>query len=206
MKKLLIATKNKGKVKEIKKFLNDLDYEILSLKDAGIKADVEESGKTYWENSKLKALFYSKLSGFPVISDDGGLEIDALNKAPGVNSRRWLGRHSTDEELINHLLKISKNLPDNKRTAYLKAVITFALPNGKYFQRLGKVKGIIAKEPAKNGRLKGYPFRSFFYIPKIKKYYLENELSNKEERLYNHRYKALMKLKPVIIKELDFFK
>lgn len=202
MKKLLIATKNNGKVKEIKYFLKGLNLSILSLSDVGIEEDIEETGKTYYENSKLKALFYAKLSNLPVISDDGGLEIDALNGEPGIKSRRWLGRHSTDEELIAHLLKISKNLPNNNRGAYLKAVITFALPNGKYFQALGKVKGVIFQKPA-GEKPKGYPFRSFFYIPKIKKHYLENQLSKEEEKVYNHRYKAIAKLKPIIKRELS---
>lgn len=199
MKKLVIASKNPGKVNEIRKFLKDLNIKIISLKDVGVDVDVEETGKTYHENSKLKALFYAKLINLPVISDDAGLEIDALNGEPGINSRRWLGRHSTDEELINHLLKISKNLPDNNRKASFRTVITFALPNGKYFQAMGKTRGIIAKKPA-NVRLKGYPFRMFFYFPKIKKYDLETELSKEEERLYNHRYKALKKLMPFIKK------
>ncbi len=199
MKKLLIATKNKGKVKEIKHLLSELNIKILSLSDVGIDIDIEETGKTYHENSKLKALFYAKLSNLPVISDDGGLEIDALNGKPGIKSRRWLGRHSTDQELIAHLLKISKNLPKDNRNAHLKAVITFALPNGRYFQSLGKVKGVISEKPA-GGKLKGYPFRTFFYIPKIKKYYLESELSKEEEKVYNHRYKALQKLIPFIKK------
>lgn len=199
MKKILIATKNKGKVKEIKYFVEPLGFKIVSLVDVGIKEDVEETGKTYYENSKLKALYYAKLSKIPTLSDDGGLEIDALNGEPGVKSRRWLGHHSTDEELISHLLKILKKLPKNNRKAYLKAVITFALPNGKYFQAMGKIRGVLSKPPAK-GKIKGYPFRAFFYIPKIKKYYLENELSKEEERVYNHRYKAIKKLSKVIKK------
>lgn len=199
MKKLVIASKNPGKIKEIGKFLKDLDFRILSLKDVDVDIDVEENGKTYYENSKLKAQFYAKLINLPVISDDAGLEIDALNGEPGVNSRRWLGHHSTDEELINHLLKVSKSLPDNNRKASFRTVITLALPNGKYFQAMGKTRGVIAKKPA-NANLKGYPFRMFFYFPKIKKYDLESQLSKEEERLYNHRYKALKKLIPYIKK------
>jgi XTP/dITP diphosphohydrolase len=199
MKKILIATKNKGKVKEIKYYLEPLGVKVLSLTDVGIKDDVEETGKTYYANSKLKAVFYAKLSGLPVLSDDGGLEIDALNGEPGIKSRRWLGHHSTDEELINHLLKILKKLPKNNRKAYLKAVITFALPNGKYFQAMGKIRGVLS-EPTTKGKIKGYPFRAFFYIPKIKKFYLENQLSKEEEKVYNHRYKAIKKLSPFIKK------
>lgn len=198
-KKLLIATKNPGKIVEIKKFLEDLPFEIVSLKDVGINDDVEETGKTYKENSLLKALFYTTLSNIPTISDDGGLEIDALNGEPGIKSRRWLGHEATDKELINYMIKISKSLPKNNRKAFFRTAISFALPSGKTWSAQGEVEGIIAEKP-KLKLIKGYPYRSFFYIPKIKKFYHESELSKKEERLYNHRYKALKKLKPIILK------
>lgn len=199
MRKLLIATKNPGKINEIKSFLKDLPFEILSLKDIGINDDVEETGKTYEENSLLKALFYAKKSKLPVISDDGGLEIKALGGAPGVKSRRWLGHEATDKELIGYMKKISQELPENNRTAYFKTVMTFAMPNGKYFQAKGQVKGEIARVPLLI-LLEGYPYRSFFYIPKIKKFYHESQLLKKEERVYNHRYKALQGLMPKILK------
>jgi XTP/dITP diphosphohydrolase len=199
MKKLVIASKNPAKINEFKKFLKGIDLEILSLTDVGVNEDIEETGETYWENSKLKADFYAKLTNLPVISDDAGLEIDALNGEPGVNSRRWLGRHSTDEELINHLLEVSKKLSSNNRKATFRTVITFALPNGKYYQAMGKTRGTIAKNPLAAAP-KGYPFRMFFYLPKIKKFDLDGELSKAEEKRYNHRYKALKKLIPVIKK------
>ena len=199
MKKLLIATKNPGKIIEIKKFLKDLPFEIVSLKDVNINDDVEETGKTYEENSLLKALFYAKKSKLPVISDDGGLEIDALGGAPGIKSRRWLGYEATDQELIEYMKKISQDLPENNRTAYFKTVVTFALPDGKYFQSEGKVKGEIARKPLLKF-LKGYPYRSFFFLPQINKFYQETQLLKEEEKVYNHRYKAIKKLKPKILK------
>jgi XTP/dITP diphosphohydrolase len=197
MKKLLIATKNPGKIAEIKSFLKDLPFQIVSLKDVGINDDVEETGKTYAENSLLKALFYAKKSQLPAISDDGGLEIEALQGAPGIKSRRWLGYEATDQELIEYMKKVSQKLPENNRTAYFRTVVTFALPNGKYFQR--KVKGEIAKKPLLK-LLEGYPYRSFFFLPQINKFYHESQLSKAEERVYNHRYKAVKKLKPLITK------
>jgi XTP/dITP diphosphohydrolase len=199
MKKLLIATKNPGKIAEIKSFLKDLSFETVSLRDVGINDDVEETGKTYAENSLLKALFYAKKSQLPAISDDGGLEIEALKGAPGIKSRRWLGYEATDQELIEYMKKVSQKLPENKRGAYFKTVVTFALPNGKYFQSAGSVKGEIAKKPLLK-LLKGYPYRSFFFLPQINKFYHESQLSKEEERVYNHRYKAVKKLKPLIIK------
>lgn len=197
MQKLLIGTKNKAKINELSKFLSDLPFQIVSLKDINLPDNVEEDGATYLENSQKKALYYAKKSGLPTISDDGGLEIVALDYKPGVRSRRWLGHEATDEELINHLTKVSKQLPANNREAYFKTVVSFALPNGDIWSKEGEIKGIIAEKPL-NSKTKGYPYRSFFFLPQINKFYHENELSPEEAELHNHRYKAIQKLKPII--------
>lgn len=197
--KLLIATTNKGKLMELKTFLQDLPIQLVSLSDLGIIDDIEETGKTYKENSQKKAVFYAKKSNLPAIADDGGLEIDALDGAPGVRSRRWLGYEATDEVLLEHLAKIAKSLSSNNRKAWFKTVVSFALPNGKVWSVSGEVEGVIAEKPHVK-ILKGYPYRSFFYLPKIKKYYHEDQLSEEEQKLYNHRYKAIEKLKPIIKK------
>lgn len=199
--KLLLATKNPGKVVEISKFLKDLNLEIVSLKDLGVKEDIEENEKTYKANSQKKALFFSKLTGFPAIGDDGGLEIKALNGEPGVRSRRWLGYHASDEILINHLNKVIKKIPKEKRQAKFIDVVSFALPSGKVWSEEGEVRGELVEDPHLKS-LKGYPYRSFFYIPEIKKFYHESELTPEEERIYNHRYKALVKIKDIIKREL----
>ena len=197
MKRLLIATTNPGKLREYKEFLSDLQIELVSLKDVGVTDDLGETGKTYRDNSQEKALFYAKKSGLPSISDDGGIEISALNNEPGIKSRRWLGHEASDEELINHMMKVSKELPEDNRKAVFKLVVSLALPNGKVYSREGKVEGVIAKKPHMK-LLHGYPYRSFFYLPQIQKYYHESELTDSEMKKYNHRYKAVSKLKSVI--------
>lgn len=197
MQTLLIATKNPGKLLEIKKFLSDLPLTIVSFHDVGITEDVEESGKTYQENAEKKALFYAQKSGLPAIADDGGLEITALNNEPGVKSHRWLGYKASDEELMNHMTKVAKKLSSNNRKAAFVVSIALALPNGKVWSAREKVEGIIPKHPYSKP-MKGYPYRSFFYLPKIKKYYHESELTDEEQKLYNHRRKAVEKLKPLI--------
>ena len=202
MQKILIGTTNLGKVHEINLFLKDLPVKIVSLKDVGIDIDVEETGKTYQQNSQKKALFYAKLSDLPTIADDGGLEILALNNEPGIHSRRWLGFKATDEELFNHLKKIAKQLPADNKVAYFRTVISFALPNGKVESSFGEVKGII-KEDENIEKVTGYPYRSFFYLPEINKYYLESQLSPEELKLYNHRFKAVKKMIPEIKKLLN---
>jgi len=201
MQKLLIATTNKGKLKELAKFLADLPVQLLSLNDVGITDDLEETGKTYEENSKSKALFYAKKSGLPSIADDGGLEIDALGGIPGVKSRRWLGYEASDDKLVEHMLKVSKNLPKDNRDALFVVSISFALPDGRVWSASGKVEGIIAEKPHVK-LLHGYPYRSFFFLPQVQKYYHESELTPQEMKKYNHRYIAISRLKPIIAKTL----
>src|SRR3990167_2141287 len=202
MKTLLIATKNQGKLKEISQFLSDLQVKVLlSLSDIGIEDEFEEKGKTYKENSQNKAIFYAAKSGLSTIADDGGIEIDALGGAPGIKSRRWLGWQASDEELVEHMKKIAKELPKNNRKAYFRTIVSLALPNGKVWSSFGEVEGEISEKPHLK-LIKGYPYRSFFYLPKIKKFYHESDLSDKEQKLYNHRYKAIQKLIPIIKNEL----
>ncbi|OGH13818.1 MAG: hypothetical protein A2687_03460 [Candidatus Levybacteria bacterium RIFCSPHIGHO2_01_FULL_38_26] len=201
MKKLLIATTNPGKLREYRDFLSDLPVKLVSLKDIGITDDMEETGKTYEENSRAKAIFYAKKSNLPAISDDGGLEINALKGEPGIRSRRWLGYEASDEELIDHMVKVSEKLPEENRKATFRLVASLGLPDGKVYSREGKVEGVIAKKPHME-LLHGYPYRSFFYLPEVGKYYHESELTKDEMKKYNHRYKAIIRLKPIIAKVL----
>ena len=202
MKKLLIATTNPGKVREYSEFLKDLPVECVSLKDVGITTEVEETGKTYKENAILKSLFYSKESLLPAISDDGGLEIAALGGKPGLYSRRWVGGEGADEDIVKKMTQVSKELPDNNRKAVFKIIVAFSLPNGKVWTSSGRVAGIIAKKPILK-LLTGYPYRSFLYLPTLKKYYHESQLTVSEQRKYNHRRKALIKLIPTMKKVLS---
>jgi XTP/dITP diphosphohydrolase len=166
MKKLLIATNNPGKVKEYKELLKDLPLKLVSLKDLGIKDKVNESGKTFEENAIKKAKFYSRLSGFLTLADDGGLEIDYLNGEPGVNSRRWPGYEATDKELIDFCLKKLEGVPWQKRKAQLRVIIALAIPGKEVLTFEGKLRGIILTKP--RGKLiPGYPFRPIFLSSKI---------------------------------------
>lgn len=199
MKKLLIATHNTAKEKEIGYFLKSLPIQLVSLKQAGITEDVEEDGETFEENAVKKAKFYAQKSNFATLADDGGLEIDALSGEPGVHSRRWItGKRSTDEELIAHTLFLLKNMPTEKRGAQLRAVMALILPNGILETVEGKIRGVISEKPC-SGRWEGFPFRSLFYLPQIKKFYNPDELTKEEEVKYNHRGKALEKIKKCLI-------
>lgn len=201
MKKLLIATHNQGKKKELKDFFADLPLELVSLSDLGITHDVEEDGSTYKANSQKKALTYAKMSGIPAVADDGGLEIAALGGEPGVHSKRWLGYDASDDELAAHLAKVSASLPDNKRDAIFRLVLSLALPDGRVWSVEGVIEGIIAKRPL-GVTAPGLPYRTFFYLPKINKYYHEHDLPEDEMKRFNHRYKAAKKLKSIIKREI----
>lgn len=198
MKRLLIATTNRGKLREFQEFLKDMPLELVSLTDLGISQDYNEEADDYAENSRGKAQFYTNLSGLPALADDGGIEIDALDGAPGIHSKRWVGEDSTDEKIIEKMTQVARTLPEDNRAARFITVVTVSFPDGKIIQEMGEVKGIIQRKPLLK-LLKGYPYRSFFYLPEIKKYYHEADLSEEEEKLYNHRYKAVQKLKPQLL-------
>lgn len=195
--KLLIATTNPGKLDEIKKFLSNLPVELVSLKDVGITDVVEETGKTFEENAILKAKFYAAKSGLATLADDGGFEIDALGGEPGVKSHRWVhgNKENTDEELVAYTLKRMKGVTN--RSAQLRLVLALALPDGTIHTSEASVRGIIPLEP-RNKITPGFPYRSLLFLPEINKYYNRDELTFEETEAYNHRKKALEKIKKYI--------
>ncbi|OGG11667.1 hypothetical protein A2Z00_00020 [Candidatus Gottesmanbacteria bacterium RBG_13_45_10] len=203
MKKLLIATTNPGKLNEIKHFLFDVPVTFVGLDDVGITERARETGETFEENAILKAKFYGKLSKLPTLADDGGFEIEALGGDPGVKSHRWIHGESDDddEELIDYTLMRMKDLPENQRKAQLRLVIALYVPGGKVVTAEEKIIGIVPTKPSSH-RTAGFPFRSLLFLPHINKFYNDHELTQKENEVYNHRRKALEKLKPFIIKEL----
>lgn len=204
--KLLIATKNPGKFAEFKVLLSDLPIKLLSLKDLKINNEVNEDGQTFKENAIKKAGEYCQISHLPTLADDGGLEIDALGGEPGVHSRRWFGHKMTDQELIQAVIEKMKHVPDRKRTASMRTVIALALPgppNRRVREKVktfeGKIRVIIARQPSKKV-LVGYPFRSFVYLPKQKKFFVD--ISFEEQSKFSHRGLAVQKLKPYLMKKL----
>ena len=204
MKELLIATTNPGKLGEITRFLSDLPITLTGLKEAGVTDKVEETGTTFEENAILKAKFYCEKTGLPTIADDGGLEVEALGGEPGVRSHRWIhgDREDTDEELIAHTVRQMKGISLEKRNAQLRAVLVLALPNGEVFTAEAATRGIIPLE-AGTHRTEGFPYRSLLFIPELNKFYDHSELTDEENTRYNHRRKALEKLKPFIVKHLS---
>lgn len=204
MQKLLIATTNPGKLQEIRKYLSDLPLELVGLKDVHINTHPKETGESFEENAVLKAQYYAKLSGLPTIADDGGFEIDALGGKPGVKSHRWIhgDRDDIDEELIEHTLKKMKGLPQAERGAQLRLVIAFVIPGEAPHTSEDRIRGVVP-ERASDKRFAGFPYRSLLFISEIGKYYNDAELTESENEAYNHRGRALEKLKPIIRKELS---
>jgi XTP/dITP diphosphohydrolase len=195
--RLLIGTHNLAKVVEYKRYLSDLPLELISLSDLNIKEDAPENGITFEENAIKKAKFYHQLTDLPTIADDGGLMIDALNGAPGLKSRYWLGYRMTDEEMIRSVIEKMRDIPKSKRTCHLVGVIALVMPDGKVYTSWAQIDGIVAQRPTEK-RLPGYPYRSLFYLPKFKKFYLE--LTDEEHEKINHRKLALLKLRPHLLK------
>ncbi len=201
-RKLLIATHNPAKVQEISRLLAELPFRIVSLADLGITQDVEEDGETFTANSRKKASFYSKLTNIPSLADDGGLAIAALGGQPGVKSKRWLGENTTEQDIIAHMIMLTQTLPESARDATFSTVMTFALPSGQTWSASGSIRGIIPTHYMKR-HIPGFPYRSFFYLPEIKKFHHDDELTPDEVQQYNHRAKAITKLKPRLLKQLE---
>lgn len=198
--KLLVATTNPGKLDEIKRFLFDLPIELVSLKDVGITESVEETGSTFEENAVLKAKFYAEKSGLMTLADDGGFEIDALYNEPGVKSHRWVhgDRDSTDEELIAYTFFRMQGIPEKKRGARLRLVIALVQPgNPAVMTAEESIRGIVPPEPS-TVRREGFPYRSLLYLPELGKFYDHVSFTPDETERYNHRKKALEKLKPFL--------
>ncbi len=195
MKKILIATHNQSKKKELMYSLKSLlqeNIQIVTLDDLKIREEPDETGRTFQENSLLKAKFYANLTHIATIADDGGLVIPYLNNEPGVKSRRWPGYQATDEELIQYTLLHLKGVIGNDRTAYLETCICFYDPSTKLsFCEQEKIKGRISEKPL-TMETNGYPFRTLFIVERYNKYY--DQLSKEEHKKENHRLKALLRL------------
>ena len=199
MTKLLIATTNPGKLAELSRFLADIPMNLVNLKDLDITDTVEETGNTFEENAILKAKYYCKKSGLPTLADDGGFEIDALGGEPGVKSHRWIhqDREDTDEELIAYTLEKLKGFPRAQRGAQLRLVLALVFPDGRQFTVEEKTRGIVAEKPSEH-RTSGFPYRSLLFLTEINKYYDHDLLTPEETDRFNHRKRALNKLKPML--------
>ena len=146
-RKLLIATHNAGKLRELAELLGGIPYQLVSLSDVGIVEDVEETGQTFEENATLKAETYRDLSGLPTLADDSGLEVDALDGEPGVRSARYAGEDATDADRVALLLRNLADAPSEERAARFRCVIAVAARGQRTRLYDGACEGLIVNEP-----------------------------------------------------------
>lgn len=193
---MIFATGNENKMKEIREILGALPLEILSMKEAGVSADIVEDGKTFEENALIKARAICKLAGEMVLADDSGLEIDYLNKEPGIYSARYMGEdtpyHIKNKSLIDRL----EGVPDEKRTARFVCAIAAVFPDGKELVVRGTVEGIIGyEEKGENG----FGYDPIFYLPE--RGCTTAELPPEEKNSISHRGNALRLMKELLERE-----
>ncbi|GAJ03871.1 unnamed protein product, partial [marine sediment metagenome] len=147
MPKLLLATNNKGKVREYKHMLKDLPFELVSPAEVGINTEVDEIGESLEENARLKATALARESQLLTLADDSGLEVDALGGEPGRLSARYAGEGASDRDRVNYLLSRLEDVPEGKRSARFRCVIAVATPDDKMELCSGECEGVITLEP-----------------------------------------------------------
>jgi len=196
--KIVVATKNKGKINELEYILRDLNVQIVSQRDMNIDVEVEEDGTTFEENALKKATEIMKLSGEVTLADDSGLEVDYLNGAPRIFSARYAGEGASDADRNNKLLAELKDVPFEKRTARFVCVIAAVWPDGRKIVTRGECHGIIHFKPVGNN---GFGYDPIFFIPEYNRTMAElnSELKNK----ISHRAKAMELFKKEFIRMME---
>ena len=185
---LLVATRNIGKIKEFNELLNTVPYEMKSLDQIGIATDVEETGQSFEENASLKAREYANMSGLLTFCDDSGLEVDALEGAPGVQSARYGGPGLSDEDRVKLLLENMKDVEWEHRTARFRCVIAIANPAGGIQTVTDTVEGLINYEPKGTN---GFGYDPVFYLPELGQTTAELPMDRKNS--LSHRGRAARK-------------
>ena len=183
--KVILASKNPHKLTELSAILSQHGFEIALESEYGLDIDVDETGTTFEENSLLKAEAVMKASGLPVLADDSGLMVDALDGAPGVYSARY-GHKSSDGERTAFLLENMKDVPDDKRTAKFVCVITCLWPDGRKIVARGECPGVITREVHGEN---GFGYDPVFYLPELGMTYAE--LPSEQKNAISHRARAL---------------
>ncbi|MCI9683007.1 MAG: XTP/dITP diphosphatase [Lachnospiraceae bacterium] len=188
--KIIFATGNEGKMREIRMILEDLGTEVLSLKEAGITLEVQEDGETFEENAVIKARAVMEETKALVLADDSGLEIDYLNGEPGVYSARYMGEDTSYRIKNQNLIERLEGVPEEKRTARFVCVIAAAFPDGRILTARGTIEGIIGYEERGEG---GFGYDPIFWLPEYGCSTAELTMEKKNE--LSHRGKALRAIK-----------
>lgn len=204
MYKIIFATGNEGKMKEIREILDGLTFlgekvQILSMKEAGIDIDIIEDGTTFEENAMIKARAVAGAAKEAIVlADDSGLVIDYLNGEPGIYSARYLGKDTSYRVKNANLIQRLEGVPDEKRSARFVCAIAAVLPDGRELSTRGTIEGRIGYEEK---GLNGFGFDPIFYVPEIGKY--TAELSDEDKNRISHRGKALRAMREELEKELE---
>lgn len=198
MKKIIVATQNRGKVKEIKEILGNLEIEVQTMGEAGIDIDIEENGTTFEENAIIKAEAISKLKDALVIADDSGLEIDCLNKEPGVYSARYLGKDTPYEIKNQMILDRLKDVPKEERTARFVCSMALAEAGRKTVTTCGTIEGYIGYTPEGTN---GFGYDPIFFVEELGT--STANISAEEKNKISHRGKALKAMVEMIKERLN---
>lgn len=190
---MIFATGNMGKMKEIKAILGDIGEEILSMKEAGIDMDIVEDGSTFEENAIIKAKAVMERTGKLALADDSGLEIDALNKEPGIYSARYMGEDTPYEIKNSNLIERMKGVKGKDRSARFVCVIAAAFPDGEIITTRGTIEGVIAEEPAGEN---GFGYDPIVYDPEYGM--TTGQMDPDAKNAISHRGKALTAMKKIL--------
>ena len=196
-KRIVFATGNANKMKEIREILSGLGMEILSMKEAGICVDIEEDGTTFEENAMIKARAVAAVTDDIILADDSGLEIDYLNKEPGIYSARYMGEDTPYEIKNTALLERLHGVPKEKRTARFVCAIAAVLPDKREYTVRGTIEGYIGEEPAGEN---GFGYDPIFYVEEFG--CSTAELTAEKKNELSHRGKALRAMRDNLKKEL----
>lgn len=192
-RQLLIATRNKGKLREYEQLLAGLSMSLTDLTTQGITNDVEETGHTFSQNAVQKAREYARISGLPTLADDSGLEVDALRGEPGVHSARYAGVGATDQARYRLLLERLAGVPWEQRTARFRCVIAVAQPGGETYTSEGVCEGVITFAP--QGEY-GFGYDPIFFLPEHGK--TMAQLAPEVKNRVSHRARAAQGIAPVL--------
>lgn len=190
---MIFATGNMGKMKEIKAILGDIGEEILSMKEAGIDMNIVEDGSTFEENAIIKAKAVMERTGQLALADDSGLEIDALNKEPGIYSARYMGEDTPYEIKNSNLIERMKGVKGKDRSARFVCVIAAAFPDGEIITTRGTIEGVIAEEPAGEN---GFGYDPIVYVPEYGM--TTGQMNPDAKNAISHRGKALTAMKKIL--------
>lgn len=198
MGRFIVATRNKGKIKEIEEILDGFPFKVISMEDAGICRDIDEHGGSFKENALIKAEEVFGITGEMVMADDSGLETDYLNGGPGIYSSRFAGMDATDEDRNNKLLELLKGVPFEKRRARFVCAIAVITPENGCFTVEGTCDGYIAFAPEGEN---GFGYDPIFYVPQYNM--TTAQMRPEQKHMISHRGKALRLMRSELAKAIN---